>query len=549
MAATAVLVRELRMESRRTVTPWLRMAAGALGFLLLELSRRSVPDIYRASFALFPRLHELMLFLAWLPAVLLVADAIAVERRERTLEILLLTPLTLAEVLRAKTLVATIRSGTLLGAALPVMGFAVLFGGVGKEELAISGLLLLSVQQVALSSSLLAAALARTWAKAIAYATLIAAVLAVGISLGVYGVFQNLIGGPFASGLWPAPRSWDAWLIGTMRLWGDQDGIWGRTLAAIPGSLRPGCIWFFVSFALLSALFAMGIRMCARWTLGRSLGTPAVEKPMHARIPGRHDFQVGRVSDRKRRRWLDENPLRWLQRYPVEVRTLRWLGLAPGVLAPVLALSPRLQTAAPALHFEIGLMLMLALVLAAAGSYHRERREGSMEMLLVTPLKAGDFQRARLAGLWWQFGPAVLCWLVAGCWVGPIEQSLPMLAWIVALYGAIPAIGLEAAFLTRTYWPAVVLTGGLSIGFSGYPYAMGILEAEPGYFLLSVGLLVVPAVLCAMGFEFRLSKRRDGGNLLRPKRWRRRSHPSSSSRHRIRRRIKGHRGPPGVFIG
>ena len=84
---------------------------------------------------LFPTLHGLLLVLSWLVTPLLIVEGIAREKREGTLELLLLTPLTVGAVLRAKALVGTLRTLVLVLGALPVIAFTVLFGGVGPEEL------------------------------------------------------------------------------------------------------------------------------------------------------------------------------------------------------------------------------------------------------------------------------------------------------------------------------------------------------------------------------------------------------------------------------
>jgi hypothetical protein len=164
------------------------------------------------------------------------------------------------------------------------------------------------------------------------------------------------------------------------------------------------------------------------------------------------------------------------------------------------------------------MLTALGLVLAAAGSFRRERDEGGLEMLMVTPLSARQLTRGRLAGLWWQFAPVFIVWMagllatVPYSWGG--DGHLALLVWIVGLFLTIPGIGLEAAFQFRTYWRAVCATAGVALGVGGMLFWVGWNERAVEIFtVVDVAVLGFVALLCGPGFELRLQMRRNGENI------------------------------------
>lgn len=157
-----VIQRELRAEARRPVSYWLRMGTAAAFFVLLELSLHGLDRVDATCRVLFPLLHGLLLMVSTCVAPLLIVEALSREKREGTFELLLLTPLTLDEVLSAKTFVFAVRTLVLVIGAFPVITFTLLFGGVALEEVLLLVLVQASAVVLALSVGLLAAAWGRT---------------------------------------------------------------------------------------------------------------------------------------------------------------------------------------------------------------------------------------------------------------------------------------------------------------------------------------------------------------------------------------------------
>jgi ABC-type transport system involved in cytochrome c biogenesis permease component len=129
--AAAVIVRELRAESRRAANYWLRvLAAGALilVFASIMLSTQLSPSGWGP--VLFAGLNQTLMYAFWILVPLMTADCVSREKREGTLELLFLTPLTVLDVIAGKAAIHVLRALTLFLAALPILGLPLVLGGV-----------------------------------------------------------------------------------------------------------------------------------------------------------------------------------------------------------------------------------------------------------------------------------------------------------------------------------------------------------------------------------------------------------------------------------
>ena len=80
--------------------------------------------------ALFAGLNHTMLITFWVLVPLMTADCISREKREGTLGLLFLTPLTVFDVIAGKAGIHVLRALTLFLAALPILGLPMVLGGV-----------------------------------------------------------------------------------------------------------------------------------------------------------------------------------------------------------------------------------------------------------------------------------------------------------------------------------------------------------------------------------------------------------------------------------
>ena len=107
--------------------------------------------------------------------------------------------------------------------------------------------------------------------------------------------------------------------------------------------------------------------------------------------------------------------------------------------------------------------LMMAVAASAAGSFHRERETGFLELLLVSPLNEQQILGGRLRGLWSQFMPAVLLlvasWLYLSIERGSRYGRFETLFWTCSsAFFAVPIVGLYYSLRRRSFISAWLCT-------------------------------------------------------------------------------------------
>src|SRR5438309_1059993 len=169
-----VIQRELRAEARHAFTYWLRvLGAAALltVFAVTMLDQRGSATQLGAK--LFSRLNATFFFAIWIVVPLLTADCLSRERREGTLGLLFLTPLSSRGVVIGKSLIHALRAATMLLATLPILALPFLIGGVSWQE----GLLALMVDSssvlLALTAGLVASSYCKEWNRALVLAEIV----------------------------------------------------------------------------------------------------------------------------------------------------------------------------------------------------------------------------------------------------------------------------------------------------------------------------------------------------------------------------------------
>src|SRR6266700_2957027 len=164
-----VLVRELRAQSRQPMTYWLRVIGlGAMIGVLALVDLRGAPS--ELGGRLFSALNATLFLSIWIFVPLLTADTISREKREGTLGLLFLTPLTPIGIVFGKSLIHTVRAITLFMAVLPALALPFLLGGLTWKDCVVSLLLNSSALVLALAAGLLASTLATDSRRALALA-------------------------------------------------------------------------------------------------------------------------------------------------------------------------------------------------------------------------------------------------------------------------------------------------------------------------------------------------------------------------------------------
>lgn len=139
-----ILHRELREQARSPAQRRLRWATALLGIVLgfaVITWTRTLPtpgglvSATATGAEAFSQLGLGLTLLATLLATLATADTLARERREGTLPILFLTPLTASAVVVGKAVSGTLRVLSALSGVIPVLIIPVLMGGVDARQI------------------------------------------------------------------------------------------------------------------------------------------------------------------------------------------------------------------------------------------------------------------------------------------------------------------------------------------------------------------------------------------------------------------------------
>jgi ABC-type transport system involved in multi-copper enzyme maturation permease subunit len=382
--AVRVIARELRAESRRPTNYWLRVlaAGGVIAVFATFVLGTDVPPAWLGT-GLFMVLQRTLLLACWVLVPLMTADCVSRERREGTLGLLFLTPLTPWDVILGKGAVHILRVLTLFLASLPVLGLPFFLGGLNW--------------QMALS----------------AMADQAGAVL-LGIAAGLYASTR----GGSAIQVMVLAECYSLLLVTIAAMCHAVLGLIFGSIGRTPlGLLFSLGLIMVLDLALFRAVLHLSVRRLAATWQDESA---APEQPAWVKLFS--DSEFWRTAFRwDHRRTLDRNPTAWLQEYSWTARLTKWGWLLLLVMAEFVLLvnweSRRLPGWQPAIAAALG----AGVAFSAAGSFRRERQAGLLELLLVTPLSPGQLIRGRLWGIGCHYLPAIAVLLVG--WFGDLALN------------------------------------------------------------------------------------------------------------------------------
>lgn len=482
-----VALRELREAARRPAHRRLRLCGAGVGLVLLWLIlvNSHEPSI-RTGSLLLGALHSLLLLLIFSIVPALAADSIAHEKRDGTLGLLFLTPLSASGIVAGKLLVQALRAFSLWLAVLPLLTIPFLTGGITWFD----ALSALSFEFCATVLCLGAGLLASSFTKERNSAFFLAFILAAVFLLLFAQTFQIAL---FVS--WRGPA-----MLKEAHNWRLQR----ETVPIFTGlGMRDGFLWSFIPIAsallgriwrwlcwsspaiTLGFLFVVGRFVAARiehsWQdkvpsrLRATLFNPLPE-PKHRRAREPHDPKFAPPSliaplfrrrfRRKMQRYLDRNPIAWLQQYSWKARLSKWCLC---LLFLVIAFGISADSEGTRSFALVALLLVLAgfYTFVGVSGFLQEKRSGALELLLVTPLSAQTIILGRTWGLWKQFLPAAL--VVAGLFGAAEWQTLaydgdwePMMPTVAAIvlggFLTLPVFATYSALRVKNLIGAAVLT-------------------------------------------------------------------------------------------
>lgn len=419
--ALPVAARELAVAARGRWASRLRVFAAlaavvvGAGFLILQSAMGVAPR--GMGEALFQVLTAVCFAAALLSGPLLTADAISEEKRQGTLGLLFLTDLRGYDVVAGKLAATSMRMFYAILSVFPVLGIALLMGGVSGGRLWRTSLALALASLCSLMVGLLVSSLTQSSARALGRTLAFMVVwLAIPLMLGA------------------AAREFPGWHSG----WLDSLSLLFLFTSASNGS------FYGVSLAANAALCAGAFWLACyftprRWQESEKRGGPA---PAAMRC-----FH---------REWMDPNPMVWLSCRNMR-RTQRIVMVCSALLLAlvvgmVLFNSMGFMVAWGALFGLFTFFLYLWTASGFSRLFVGLRQNGFIELLLVTPLSVKD--------------------IVAGQWIGWIRMFAFPLALVLAAHLFATAIatysqsqafaGQQSAISSATAIASSAIAGSLS---------------------------------------------------------------------------------------
>jgi|GEM_PF-629795 len=563
-----VVQRELCAASHRASSYWQRVAACGVAFLAFYfLSKSDFPTPSFMGARLFNTVHILLVVLLILMVPFMTADCIAREKREGTLGLLFLTPLTSLGIIIGKSLVQALRVFSIWLAILPILTLPFNMGGVVWMDMINAVVMEMLVAILVLSGGLLASTLAEDRNIALFYSYSFAALLLIGFSifLGTLNTLFAFLPASFKPDVWNlaqlgscqilcfnTPQRWGISFLNflprvtithagwqseivtglivcliilwiTLRIaaahiehtWNDEmsrKSKWwkplklgysffpnkkeaegrvlvstqrmGRTLritaiclflvtyftawgcgldikyaSVFWGAIGVSFLFFALLFYLTSIDFIVAISASEKEKLRQK--SPVALLRFYVK------FFVTAIFGS--RRLLNQNPISWLQNYSAKNRLIKWGLFILFLLLSSFYVQQASKTDDSTDFIEIIMLIILGIMYTLSGvnSFWREKQNGGLELLLVTPLSAMQIILGRARGLWTQFLPALLV-IAAFHFMVPAKRDpldyIPI--WtIFCTYISLPFFAIYTALRVKYFIVALIITI-LGIAFS-----------------------------------------------------------------------------------
>jgi ABC-type transport system involved in multi-copper enzyme maturation permease subunit len=449
----------------------------------------TVGDTARFGATLMRILAPLQLVLAMLAAALTAVLAVGVEKDRRTLEMLLVSRLSDAQLVVGKLAGSLLRVLLLLVAAVPVFALAGLFGGVEPGQL---GRLFLATAAAAVATASVANAVA-FWKDS---------------------TFQSLAITAFVLVAWTAAGETAA------ARYGAATGAAASPARAMFAALEPtGGPTLMPFLGVCGAVFAvstgLAVAQVRRWNTAQEVRRrdAAVVKP-HAAGSARRGWFA--------RRDVWPNPILWREvctrahgRAMPLVR-LAWLVLFAVAVAGVAAeaRSPRPDRLAVAVAVvPMALASLLAVTALAVTSVTTERDRGTFDLLLVSDLEPAEFVWGKLWGVLLAAReivllPLALCAAIVALGIATPEHGIYLAGGLAVLLFFAAVLGLYAGLSHAVSRQAIaVALGTVAFLFVGVATAMRIMVAFGASFELQLAPFLAVIVGGAIGLYAALSAR------------------------------------------
>ena len=470
-----VLKRELLVQARARQTPWLRVTGGGFALLLLFFAASNDPGPFATSGqSAFIGLNKLIVVFIWIAAPILTADCLSKEKREGTMGLLFLTPLSAQQIVVAKASAHSLRILAMVLAAYPVLMLPLLFGGVTWQDAVRLGLLHLASISFALSAGVAASSLTDGWLTS----RLLALAFALASAMGFVSCYLG----------WVAFHMW-------------HTVAWLHQRSTLPQVFFQQCVAFSYQIGLHGGGFSWFWHGSPSWskandrvvTTALAFVSTVVLSIITVQLAAAGLTRTWRpaLGNSRWDRWmvmLSRNIKRWngkhnglLNRYPIAWQQWHsnrfWLGsLACCTFAAIPAGYVWLTGARPGPVWFADLFFFGVIATAAPANFRRDLDTGLMEPLLVAPLSKRTLVQARFLGILYTWLPAGALYSVTVLVVECHQDGGPAARFAVALGQGptAPHFHEWREFVHRLLWPGTVAAMGMFASTIRLPPGVGL---------------------------------------------------------------------------
>ena len=485
MTFLPIVDRELRVAARRKSTYRIRAWAAAVALLVGCFSL--LPALLIQAFAspgkpIYTTLTSFAFGLCLLAGVLLTADCLSEEKRERTLGLLFLTDLKGYDVVLGKFMAMSLNAFYGLLAILPITGLPLLLGGVTGGEFWRMNLALLNALFLSLAAGVCVSAFGRDSQRAmggtlglvIFLAGGLPALAAVGTALGVPPAGERLA---WISPYYPFARALEPKYLS-----------------------QPSSYWWALLTSQLFGWFLLGL---ASRALPRHWQDRAA-----AAEPGRGWLRVAQPRRRKltgpaREELLSVNPALWLVSRGPDSRRTAWVIVGAWAVSVVTVslLTRGRDNAVMVDPFMLGFygvrpfgfLLKWLFALQACRFFVEARRTGALETLLCTPLTSRDILAGQALALKRTFFWPVVSFL-ALLFVPAGIQVFNAPAW-----NAPEMVTAFVQFLAGCLYCLLMVADCYAVGAFGMWLALTLKKPGLAPALTILYVLILPSFLCVLG--------------------------------------------------
>ena len=416
MNCHSVIVRELRRMARRRSTfhhraivcAWAMLLLGGISVWLDWQMASARPGTFMPppkGTVVFMGLAVLLMLVCAIGGVGLTADCLSEERREGTLDLLFLTPLSGLDLLLGKLVSSAMAAVYWILGILPVLSLTFLMGGVAFGEFFRLALTLLNTLFLSLAAGLFVSSLAEDARKAITS----------GIALMIFlAILLPFLAAMLLYELLPSVDMDEAWFVFAVSPVYTllESGVFSPMAGA-------GFERFIVSLLVVHAV-GWGLVGAAAYWLPRSVKREATKAAIQARKRNRRAAKTASWRQRPRflalrRRALAREPYSWMM-----MSGRRGKQLLPAIFCVYMIAMCGLVSSAgfhemvPFLLYFTAAFLKIWLLVEVTTRIAEERKTGSFELLLSSPLGVGGILRGIDRALIWQFGRSCCLLLAAG---------------------------------------------------------------------------------------------------------------------------------------